>query len=167
MPELRYAAYGSNLHPVRLGQRIPSARLRGTGLLADLSLRFHKRGMDGSGKCTIRRGGSGVHVAVFTLDAADRPVLDTYEHCGIGYDALDVEVPGFGSCFTYMATTTHLVDDLVPYCWYHELVVEGCRYHGFPDDYQAKIRAIQRERDPDAARRQRHWDLIQSMRGKK
>ena len=46
---LLYAAYGSNLHPGRLQKRVDSARLEGTAFVADLSLTFDKRGVDGSG----------------------------------------------------------------------------------------------------------------------
>ena len=35
-----YAAYGSNLHPVRLRERVPSAELLGTGVLEGRELRF-------------------------------------------------------------------------------------------------------------------------------
>lgn len=164
MRELRYAAYGSNLHPRRLTARVPSARLRGTGLLPGRSLHFHKQGMDGSGKCNVLPDGHGVYVAVYTLDAADKPMLDQIEHVGIGYEVAAVNVRGFGECFTYFATETHIVDELAPYCWYHELVVQGCCFHDLPADYLAGVSAIARVRDPDKRRRRKNWNLIHSMR---
>lgn len=152
------------MHPQRLGARVQSACLEGTARLSGFSLHFHKRGMDGSGKCNIQAGDSGVYVAVYTMDSAEKPALDVIEHCGIGYDVTTIDVPGFGSCFTYAATETHVVDDLVPYCWYHELVVAGCRFLGLPEDYRDGISAVRRLRDPDSARRQRNWALVRSMR---
>ena len=71
-----YAAYGSNLHPQRLRERIRSATLRGTGFLREYTLRFHKRGQDNSAKCGFSDCGEGLHVAVYEMNAADRTVLD-------------------------------------------------------------------------------------------
>lgn len=161
---LQYAAYGSNLHPGRLTARTPSARLRGTAFLEGHSLHFHKRGKDGSGKCNVLSGGSGVHVAIYRLAAAEKPLLDRIEHVGVGYRVTPLDVPGFGECFTYVATETHIVDSLAPYCWYHELVVLGCRYHALPDRYLEDLDAVPRLRDPDRERRARNWELIDSMR---
>ena len=48
---LLYFAYGSNLHPERLRERVPSAESLGVARLEAHVLRFHKRGRDGSGKC--------------------------------------------------------------------------------------------------------------------
>ena len=54
MTLLYYLAYGSNLHPVRLTERVPSARFLGLTSLFGYQLRFHKRHEpDGSGKCNM------------------------------------------------------------------------------------------------------------------
>ena len=47
---LRYFAYGSNLLPERLRERVPSARQMGSGYVNGRTLRFHKLEGDGSGK---------------------------------------------------------------------------------------------------------------------
>ena len=74
-----YAAYGSNLHPRRLRERIRSATLRGTSFLHKYTLQFHKRGQDRSAKCGFSDCGQGMHVAVYEVDDADRKVLDVIE----------------------------------------------------------------------------------------
>lgn len=85
-----YAAYGSNLHPLRLRERVASARLIGTHFLADWSLRFHKRSRDKSAKCNIDAGGSGIYVAVSDISVADMRTLDGIEGLGSGYsEAID------------------------------------------------------------------------------
>ncbi|MGB7250577.1 MAG: gamma-glutamylcyclotransferase family protein, partial [Phormidesmis sp.] len=83
-----YAAYGSNLHPVRIQQRTPSAKLLGTGAIADMALRFHKRGYrDFSGKCNIVPcSHSSVHVAIYDISTAEMSWLDRHEGAGAGYD---------------------------------------------------------------------------------
>ena len=77
-----YFAYGSNLHPLRLRARVPSSRLVGRAKLRGHALRCHKKSLfDGSGKCDAYPTGREddcVLGAVFTLDAAERPVLDGF-----------------------------------------------------------------------------------------
>ncbi len=163
MSPLRYAAYGSNLHPRRLAARVPSARLLGTARLAGFGLGFNKRGMDGSAKCTIVDGGDGVWAAIYSLAPGDKAELDRLEHAGIGYDVIDVDVPGYGTCFTYRVTDAWFVSDLAPYCWYHEIVLRGMRLHRFPAAYVAALESIVPTRDPDAVRRARNRRLLHTM----
>lgn len=56
---MRYFAYGSNLCVRRLRRRVPSARALGPARLDGWTLRWHKRGEDGSGKCSIARPDAG------------------------------------------------------------------------------------------------------------
>lgn len=157
---LRYAAYGSNLHPLRLGARTPSARLLGAGFLADRSIRFHKRSRDGSGKCSISTGGSGVHVAVYAMTATDKIVLDGIEGVGAGYCGIRINVPGYGSCFSYVASESHVDDTLVPYDWYKALVIAGASVHRFPGPYMSRLRQVPTTNDPDPDRRRRMWEIV-------
>jgi hypothetical protein len=52
---LYYFSYGSNLHPVRLTERIFSATLIGTVKLKKYRLEFHKKRKDKSGKCNLMK----------------------------------------------------------------------------------------------------------------
>lgn len=159
---LRYAAYGSNLHPLRLRARLPSAELIGTGRIDDYSVHFHKRGMDGSAKCDIVAGGDAIHVAVFEIAADDALRLDEFE--GPGYRSQTIEVGGFGECFIYVARSTHIDRELTPFTWYRDLVVAGCEYLGFPHGYTGRIARVSACRDPDAERHARHAALLESAR---
>lgn len=160
----RYASYGSNLHPVRLQQRVPSARLLGTSYHPDYSLRFHKLSRDGSAKCGIFEGSTGVHFAVFELTENDKIALDAIEGVGKGYDLALIELPGFGECFTYLPADTHVRPDLAPYDWYREIVLLGCELHGFPDDYCAAIRDVATTKDPDDERQRINSDTVAALR---
>lgn len=155
-----YAAYGSNLHPLRLGRRLATARLLGTAFVANWSLRFHKRSVDGSGKCSIQRGSSGVHFAVYDISQGDKRVLDSIEGLGSGYSEISIDIPGFGPCFSYTASDTHIDDSLIPYDWYRQLVLAGAQAHGFPEPYVEKVRSTAARRDPDLIRRRQMWDLV-------
>lgn len=149
---MHYAAYGSNLHPARLAERLPSAQLLGTGYLQQWSLRFHKRSRDESGKCTTLPGSEGVYFAIFDISDADKLALDRIEGLGDGYAGLSLNISPFGDCVTYVAEESHLDESLRPYDWYRSLVLAGARFHGFPDDYVARIESVPAIRDPDTER---------------
>jgi len=159
-----YAAYGSNLHPLRLAERTPSARLVTTSFLSDWSLHFHKLGKDGSGKCNIISGSGGVHVAIFDISAEDKLALDKIEGLGSGYSELLLTIPGIGECASYTAQETHIDITLVPYDWYRELVLMGARVHGFPNNYLDRINSRPVCRDRDLGRRGEAWKTVEMIK---
>ena len=161
---VRYAAYGSNLHPLRLGARTSSAQLVGTGYLPDWSLHFHKRSIDASGKCNIQIGSSGLYVAVYQMSATDKQELDRIEGVGKGYVDARIDVPGFGECAAYLAADSHIDDALVPYDWYRELVLLGCRELGLPADYERQIEQLVVTQDADPRRRQDNRKIVEMLR---
>lgn len=161
---LRYAAYGSNLHPVRLGERLPLARLLGTGHLPGWSLRFHKLSRDASGKCSIVPGDEGVHFAIFDISDDDKRELDRIEGVGSGYAASSLHIPPFGDCATYIAEATHIDEALRPYDWYREFVLAGATYHDFPADYVARIAAVRATKDREIERSATMWALAERIR---
>jgi hypothetical protein len=163
---VRYAAYGSNLHPLRLGLRTPSAALLGTDVLEGHALAFVKRGRDGSGKCTIARAaGAQVYLAVFEIDDAERGRLDAFEGRGRGYEVETLELPRLGRCETYVAQPAHLDPALQPFTWYRELVLVGGEAHGFPGAYLERIAAVAAREDRDRARHEEHMTIVRRARG--
>ncbi len=161
---MRYAAYGSNLHPLRLSERISSAILIETSFLSDWSLRFHKRSLDKSGKCNIVSGGSGIYVAVFDISTADKITLDKIEGLDSGYAAISLPVPDIGECMSYAAEDSFIDNSLVPYDWYKELVLIGARTHGFPIDYIDEIDAVTARQDLDPRRSAKRWTTIEMVK---
>lgn len=162
---MKYAAYGSNLHPLRLQERTDHARLLGTTRVDGLSLRFHKRGnLDGSGKCNIvDQAGCEVYVAVFEVSNTDAEQLDIAEGVGLGYKRQEIEIDNFGRCFTYLAQDSHINDTLLPFGWYKALVLVGCRFHGFPRGYLGAIDSVAAVTDPDPERHALHMNLLKSF----
>ena len=166
---LHYFAYGSNLHPLRLMQRVPSARMVGTVELANHRLAFHKRSHDGSGKCNLQQTGMDsdrVFGAIYTLDPGHKSLLDRYEGLGSGYldGALEIVYQGQTyDCFTYRAQPSHIVEQLLPYHWYKQLVLLGARYCEFPPAYIGAIEAVSSIDDADAERSEAHDVLIQKI----
>ncbi len=165
MGKYRYAAYGSNLHPLRLRRRVPSATFLGKDFLDLWGLRFNKKSdKDGSGKCSISKGGDGVHVAVFEIDRSEKMILDRIEGLGYGYDETIICLPNHGDCLTYLAKDEVIDDSLRPIDWYKEIVALGCRYHGFPARYLRQIEAIQAQSDNDEVRSRAEWKLVEILR---
>ena len=161
MSYLYYAAYGSNLHPVRLAERVPSAELIGTAAMPGWSLRFNKlSNVDGSAKCSIERGGTGTHHAIYRLLADEKRLLDACEGLGNGYDELALDLPEFGRCFTYIASPSHVRSDLEPFDWYRAMVLRGAEFNRFPGDYVGRIRGLTAVKDPDARRARAQWDIV-------
>jgi len=164
---IHYLAYGSNLHPLRLMERVPSARLVGVVVHARHRLLFHKRSGDGSGKCNLYHTGSDtdlVYGAIYELAPAEKPALDEFE--GMGYADRSVQVQYEGRdfrCFTYLAQQSHIEEDLNPYHWYKELVARGARYLNLPQEYIASIEAVESFEDPDARRRREREALLQRI----
>jgi gamma-glutamylcyclotransferase len=166
---LYYFAYGSNLHPVRLTERVLSAELLGVVELSHYRLAFQKRGWDGSSKCNLVHTGKesdGIHGAIYQIDSDHKPALDVFEGKGNGYDdsQLTVELHGKDySCFTYFAQTSHVENGLKPYHWYKDLVVLGAKHLQFPDVYVRSIESIESVEDSDQIRRIQHQRLIERI----
>ena len=168
MSKLYYLAYGSNLHPVRIQARLPSAQLIGTTALPGYALKFHKLGQCLSGKCNLvqtRDESDTAYGAVFQIAAEEKPILDEIEGPGYRVESIQVSVAGQAyDAFAYIAEATHVDDTLRPFDWYKSLVHHGSRYHGFPEPYLKAIECIEAVRDPEQDRQHWHMQLIEKMK---
>jgi len=161
---LRYAAYGSNLHPLRLRKRAPSASLVASALVPNWGLRFHKQSNDGSGKCNIVSADRSVFFAVFDIDSRDKLALDEIEGLNFGYEEKTIVIPEFGECFSYVASQSHIDDKLHPYSWYKALVIAGLEYHKAPPDYLANVQSVDHIVDEDNARHAMNMAIVSKAR---
>ena len=160
-----YFAYGSNLHPRRLGARTPSLEFLATAWLAGHRLVFHKRGADGSGKADVAAGRADdrVHGAVYRISRQDAAQLDRIEGLGAGYARMQAEVvtpAGPRRAYCYQAMPAWIVPGLLPFAWYRELVIAGARHHRLPEGYVRRIRRTPCTSDPDAERAAGHLKLL-------
>jgi gamma-glutamylcyclotransferase (GGCT)/AIG2-like uncharacterized protein YtfP len=162
-----YLAYGSNLHPLRLQQRGVQAQFEGTVQLDDYRLRFAKRSMDGSAKCTIEPApGHIVHAAIYVMQPNSLELLDRFEGLGRGYERQQLDIrlaSGVVQAITYQASIEYIDPSLEPYHWYKYLVVCGAQYHGFPADYITAIKATTSSADTDTARQRKNDALLAAM----
>jgi gamma-glutamylcyclotransferase len=169
MADLYYFAYGSNLHPVRLAERVPSSRHLCTVRLDCHRLAFNKRGRDGSGKCNIlctENPDDYVYGAIFRLLHEEKERLDHFEGRGKGYRVSQIQIEHddtLYNCFTYAAQSSHIDNTVLPYDWYRELVILGAEYLAMPDDYIDGFREIECIADMLEARRTQHHELIEKL----
>lgn len=143
-----YFAYGSNMSSERLRVRTPSATSLGRARLPGYTLRWHKLGRDGSGKCDIEPSdapGTAVWGVLYEIDRAERDGLDAAEGLGIGYDEHTVRVEAdtvVREAVTYMARPDKIDPALRPLDWYKAHVMRGATEHGLPDEYARRIAAV-------------------------
>jgi hypothetical protein len=166
---IHYFAYGSNLHPMRLMERVPSAKLLGVIELGKHSLKFHKKSNDGSSKCNLLKTGAEtdlVHGAIYEVDPEHKSELDRFEGKGYGYIDNQIKLQHQGqeyTCFTYIAQQSHIVDNVKPYHWYKKLVVLGARYLQCPDSYVLSIESVESVEDTDEKRKEEMDTLIDKI----
>lgn len=160
LDQIHYFAYGSNLTPSRLIARVGPCRNLGRAYLPDYRLAFRKNGSDGSAKCDLIQvpdqelRAEGV---VYQLRASARPVLDRFEGVGLGYrvETVDVQLAGNYTkidCFVYLAIPPFLNDDVQPYSWYRDFVLNGGRRHGFSQQWQSFVDSHPVQVDADIER---------------
>jgi len=157
---MKYFAYGSNMLHARLARRVPSAEPVGVARLPRHTLRFHKRGGDGSGKCNAFRTGRDEDVVYGVVYEVDGDRLERLHQAeGPGYEFVNVNVEMNGEvveAVTYRARHAWIEDALAPYSWYQSFVVAGAREHGLPRDYVVSIENVFARRDPNIWRRLRN-----------
>lgn len=156
-----YLAYGSNLHPRRLEARVGAVELLAIVPLAGWSLRFDKRGGDGSAKANLHAvpgTGQVAWAAAYSLRPDQVGKLDVFEGCGSGYETLPMTI-SMGQqrieAFIYLAPSQWISRDLLPFDWYVELIVHGAQHHYIDAPYVEHIAAHPDRVDPDHRRARR------------
>ncbi|MEN0036414.1 MAG: gamma-glutamylcyclotransferase family protein [Cellvibrio sp.] len=170
MIKLHYFAYGSNLHPLRLQERVPSAAVIGVVKAPGRKLTFSKRSKDLSGKCSFYESGNTddiLYGVLYEFDSVDKEKLDRAEGKGNGYNEQLVSFELNGQTytpFTYVAQHDYLDGSLRPYDWYKQLVVEGAKYHSMPDEYISWLERIDAIPDSDVKRNSENLARLESIR---
>lgn len=168
-----YFAYGSNLHPIRLEDRLGPVELLGIGTLHYTTLTFNKVGSDGSGKATILTTSDPskrVMGAVYSLSKKQEKLLDGFESLGKGYHKsfveIEMEEENNVSCFTYEGMSEYVDDSSLPFYWYVQLVVLGGQFLDLPEDYIQFLKSIKSVKDQDEKRQEVNQRLIKLMKQK-
>ena len=139
-----YFAYGSNMLTARLQARCPSAVPLAVAKAEGHTFIYGKRGQDGSGKATLVpcEGGTAYGV-LFQVSDADMSVLDAFEGRGRGYERDDgfivtnISTAAKVTASTYLAPKEFIDVSLMPFDWYHALILAGAAEHDLPGHYVA------------------------------
>jgi gamma-glutamylcyclotransferase (GGCT)/AIG2-like uncharacterized protein YtfP len=152
-----YFAYGSNMHFGRMIERLSRVRFLETAILGEHTIRFHKLGRDGSGKCNVVADPER-HVAgaIYRLETKALSRLDRIE--GSGYRRMPIVVRGIRSARRYrancyVAKAVAIEESLIPYDWYRDIVVDGAKCLGLAEDYVKWLRSFAAQTDPNRLRR--------------
>ena len=147
-------------------ERVASARALATGFVVQRQIAFQKRSQDGSAKADAQFTGvldDCVWGVIYRLPTDHKPQLDAFEFLGVGYNEEYVEVTlprETVQAWMYVARREAIDDELLPYTWYHDLVVRGAQEHRLPDPYVSQLRAFPTCHDPDVDRAARHRLLL-------
>jgi len=160
---LYYIAYGSNLHPLRLQQRLPGARILARIVLPAWQLRFHKRGQDGSGKCDLWPGQGAAYGALYQIGVDEGLQLDRIED-GYARQPMTVALAGQRiSAFTYRASDPFIAPALRPFDWYVELLLAGAEALAFEPTYRTRLATMACMDDGDGERNRAHRALAAEL----
>jgi len=169
---LYYFAYGSNLHPLRLTARVPSARVIGRCRLDGYGFSLKHPSLDGSGKCNIFPADMDNTQVVGVLYEIQNPmqkrILDEIEGEQFGWGAIEVDVRNQNvtrQAFTYTACANPPEQSAPPYHWYHEIVLLGALFHGLPDVFVEQIVKTKSQPDLDYSRNKMNQALVARLRG--
>ena len=158
-----YFAYGSNLWPPRLEQRIGACVQIGGGVVTGYRLRFWKIGGDGSGKGDIVKAdpfNDKVYGAVYQLTKSQQAALHQFE--GRQYEVKELTVTTDNErllAYTYLARSDAIQNGIVPFDWYKAFVVRGAGYFCLPSYYQKFLQNITAKTDPDNERNALNWAI--------
>ena len=152
---ITYIAFGSNMLLERIEKRVPSARVLGNAALRGYALRFNKLSKDGSAKANIVPSTDPqamVYGVLYRLDEDDRLRLDRAEGLGHGYQIRHVLVrteakESEEKAFTYVASPEAIRDDLPPFRWYKDMLIQGATQNHLPGSYVRQIEAVEAVED--------------------
>lgn len=166
-----YFAYGSNLHPLRLTERVPSAKAVGVSQLGGYFFTLNHPSHDGSGKCNIcPTTGSKAHVVgvIYQIEnSTDKRILDEIEGEQFGWHAIDIKVlidNAHIHAFTYIAPISVPNRSALPYHWYRDIVLLGALFHGLPEPFIEQISTADSQPDLNRPRNEANQHLVTRLR---
>ncbi|MDX6297638.1 MAG: hypothetical protein QOI51_1495 [Nocardioidaceae bacterium] len=135
-----YAAYASNLDPLRMLERCPHSPARGTGWLVGWRITFagEDHGWDGALATLAEDPGSQVFVALYDVSRQDEHLLDDWETNV--YRKLHVRVQTLEGEQLAWIYVLDAYEGGLPSASYLGVITEAAAAAGAPDDYVAELR---------------------------
>ena len=130
-----YFAYGSNMLPKRLLERIKKYHTVFQVVLPDHEFIYNKKSIDGTAKANVKSNdGKEVHGVCFEIDEDDFAVLKKYEG---GYDQRNIVVTTKNGNKTKAVTyiSASIDASLVASAEYKSMVVNGAKHWGLSESY--------------------------------
>ena len=90
--------------------------------------------------------------------------MDRAEGLNYGYEEKSFKIEGFGQCFCYVASESHIQENLRPYSWYKELVIVGLEHHQASPEYLERVRSIDHITDNDRERHNENMAIVVEAR---
>jgi gamma-glutamylcyclotransferase (GGCT)/AIG2-like uncharacterized protein YtfP len=138
-----YAAYGTNLDPVRMSERCPHSPLRTTGWLTGWRLTFggEEHGWDGALATIVEDPLEQVFVVVYDVSPADVAALDSWEAADQGlYRKHKVRVSTMTGELLAWAYVLDAYEGGLPSASYLGVLADSAEAADAPDDYVASLR---------------------------
>ena len=140
-----YAAYASNLDPVRMGERCPHSPLQGTGWLVGWRLTFGgaELGWDGALPTLVEDPLGSVFVAVYDVTPEDAGLLDGWEGGDFGlYRKARVRVQTLEGEKVAWVYVLDAYEGGLPSAGYVSMLADAAEAAGAPDDYVRRLRRL-------------------------
>ena len=139
-----YAAYGTNLDPVRMSARCPHSPLQTTGWLTGWRLTFggEEHGWDGALPTLVEDPLEQVFVAVYDISREDEAALDTWEAADSGlYRKTKVRVATMTGEVVVWTYVLDAYEGGLPSAAYVGMLADAAAAADAPADYVARLRA--------------------------
>jgi gamma-glutamylcyclotransferase len=148
----------------RVQERCPSAKFISIVSLNGWQLKWHKKSIDGSGKCDIVKTDIStdiVYGVIYKVLETEKNMLDKAEGLGNGYNTAEIV---FDNHLEVFSTITYLASDidseLKPYTWYRDLVIAGAKEHSLPEAYINVILDVPSKKDLNSERCTKNCKLL-------
>lgn len=138
-----YAAYGTNLDPLRMAERCPHSPLRTTGWLVGWRLTFggEEHGWDGALATIVQDPFEQVFVALYDVTPEDEKCLDGWESADTGlFRKTKVRVSTMNGDEVVWVYVLDAHEGGLPSASYLGVLADAAEAAGAPDDYVAAMR---------------------------
>jgi gamma-glutamylcyclotransferase (GGCT)/AIG2-like uncharacterized protein YtfP len=138
-----YAAYGTNLDPVRMSERCPHSPLQTTGWVLGWRLTFggEEHGWDGALPTLVEDPLEQVFVAVYDVTSRDAAALDQWEQADTGlYRKTHVRVSTLSGEVVAWAYVLDAYEGGLPSAYHLGMLADAAEAADAPVDYVAALR---------------------------
>lgn len=137
-------SFGSNILSSRINERVGKSKFIEFRKLKGFELVFNKKSKDGSSKANLKPNRSGiVYGTIREFTEEQKLKLNKFEGLGYGYEFIHVATIDSKKIYAYIATDPkYLTEDLLPFDWYLNYVIEGLKENNVEEDYLNNLKNL-------------------------